>query len=399
MSATTSPPETTSTAPLRTLRRAGRSLLDALAGPHGLDRYTELVEPTLARDRHLAEVVAVRRETTDTVTLTLAPPKGWAAGTLDRPRPGQAVNMTVEVDGVRHTRSFSVASLTPTRWTITVRRNPTGTVSPFLVDRAEAGLLVEVGAPFGEMRLPRDLGPGDALFMISGGSGITPVMAMVRELRRAGRLARHGSRLAESRGALPQVAFLHYARTPEELIFAAELAELADAFVNLDVCVVHTGGDAPTNPRGLHGHFGQHHVDALAIDVSRARTFVCGPAPLADAVTAWIDDAARCTVEHFRPPTADTADGADGPDGTLRLAASGIELDSDGRSILEQAEDAGLAPEHGCRMGICHTCVRDLTAGSVRDVLTGEVATATDAEPVTTQICISVPHGDCSIDL
>lgn len=382
--------------PTDTLRRAGRGLLDLLAGPHGLDRYTELIDPTLASDRHLAEVTAITPETPDTVTLTLTAPKGWAAGTLDRPRPGQAVNMTIEVDGVRHTRSFSVASLTPARWTITVRRNPTGTVSPFLVERAEPGLLVEVGAPFGEMRLPRDLGPGDALFMVSGGSGITPVMAMVRELRRAGRLARHGSRLAESRGALPQVAFLHYARTPEELIFAAELAELADAFVNLDVVVVHTGTGAPTNPRGLHGHFGQHHVDAVDIDVSRAHTFVCGPAPLTEAVTAWVDDPERCTVEHFRPPTTDAVDG---PDGTLRLAASDIELDSDGRSILQQAEDAGLAPEHGCRMGICHTCVRDLTAGSVRDVLTGEVATATDAEPVTTQICISAPHGDCTVDL
>lgn len=383
--------------PTDTLRRAGRGLLDLLAGPHGVDRYAELINPTLAGDRHLAEVVATTPETADTVTLTLTPPRGWAAGSLPRPRPGQAVNLTIEVDGVRHTRSFSVASLTPTRWTITVRRNPTGTVSPFLVERADPGLLVEVGAPFGEMVLPRELGPGDQLFMVSGGSGITPVMAMIRELRRAGRLARHGSRLAESLGALPRIAFLHYARTPEELIFAAELAELADAFTNLDVCIVHTGDRAPVNDRGLHGHFGPHHAEALEVDVSRATTFVCGPRPLAEAVGDWIGDPDRLTVEHFTPPATDPH--TDGPDGTLRLTASDLALDSDGRSILEQAEDAGLAPEHGCRMGICHTCVRDLTAGSVRDVLTGEVATATDAAPVTTQICISVPHGDCAIDL
>ena len=381
-----------------TVRRAGRSLLDLLAGPHGVDRYVELIDPTLASDRDIAEVVAVTRETADTVTLTLTPPKSWAKGTMPRPRHGQAVNVIVEVDGVRHRRSFSVASLTPTRWTITVRRNPTGTVSPFLVDQAAPGLLVEVGAPFGEMVLPDDHGLQGGLLLVSGGSGITPVMAMVRELRRAGRLARRGSRLAESPGVLPQVAFLHYARTPADLIFAAELVELGDAFVNLDVCIVHTGADAPTNDRGLHGHFGQHHVDALAVDVSNATTFVCGPRPLADAVRDWIDDPARLTVEHFTPPATGDND-VDGPDGTLRLTASEVTLESDGRSILEQAEDAGLSPEHGCRMGICHTCVRDLTAGSVRDVLTGEVATATDAAPVTTQICISAPHGDCEIDL
>ncbi len=396
MSATTSAPENSSTPP-KSLRRVVPSLLDALAGPHGLDRYVELVDPTLASDRRLAEVVAITPETPDTVTLTLTPPKGWAAGEVTRPRPGQAVNLTVEVDGIRHRRSFSVASMTPTRWTITVRCNPTGTVSPFLVDRAEPGLLVEVGAPFGEMALPRDLGPGDALFMVSGGSGITPVMAMVRELRRAGRLARRGSRLAESPGAVPRVAFLHYARTPQDLIFAAELAELSDTFVNLDVCIVHTGDAAPANPRGLHGHFGQHHVDALEVDVAQARTYVCGPHALATAVSDWVDDTDRLTVEHFTPPATDAP--AEGPDGSLRLAASDLTLDSDGRSILEQAEDAGLSPEHGCRMGICHTCVRDVTAGSVRDVLTGEVATATDAEPLVTQICISAPHGDCTVDL
>ena len=388
-----------------TLTRATRALLDALTGPHGVDSYAELIDPRLAADRHLAEVVAVEAETADTVTLTLTPPKGWASGQLPRPRPGQAVNLTVEVGGVRHTRSFSVASLTPTRWTITVRTNPTGTVSRFLVEDARPGLLVEVGAPFGAMCLPRDHGMEAGLLFVSGGSGITPVMAMVRELRRAGRLVRHDARLAHEPSLLPQVAFLHYARTPEDLIFAAELAELADAFVNLDVCIVHTGDDAPVNDRGLHGRFTPEHVDALRVDVSRAPTFVCGPHGLITAVRDWIDDDTRMVVEHFRPPTTASDQpplvepGGDTPEGTLRFSTSGVDTATDGRSILEQAEDAGLSPEHGCRIGICHSCVRAVTSGSVRDLLSGEVRTATDAAPVPTQLCISAAHGDCTVDL
>lgn len=394
--------------PSTVLRRAGRGLLDILTGPHGVDRYTELLDPTLASDRHLAEVVAVEPETADTATLTLTPPRGWASGQLPRPRHGQAVNLAVEVDGVRHTRSFSVASLTPTRWTITVRENPTGTVSSFLVREARPGMFVEVGAPFGEMVLPRDAGLAEGLLLVSGGSGITPVMAMVRELRRAGRLARDGSRLAESPGVLPQVAFLHYARTPDELIFATELAELADRYVNLDVLVVHTGGDAPDgNDRGIRGHFGPDHVAALTVDVTSARTFVCGPRPLAEAVRDWMGgpggresgDTDRLTCEFFSPPAIE--DGGTDVDGTLRLGtdATAVEVAADGRSILEQAEDAGLSPEHGCRMGICHSCVQPVTSGAVRDLLTGEVRSATDAAPIEAQLCISAADGDCTVDL
>ena len=383
--------------PTTTLRRAGRGLLDLLTGPHGVDRYAELIDPRLAADRHLAEVVAIEAETPDTATLTLTPPKGWATGQLPRPRHGQAVNLTVEVDGVRHTRSFSVASLTPTRWTITVRTNPTGTVSRFLVEDARPGLLVEVGAPFGAMVLPRDHGMEAGLLFVSGGSGITPVMAMLRELRRAGRLVRHDARLAESPSLLPQVAFLHYARTPEDLIFAAELAEFADGFVNLDLVVVHTGDDAPVNDRGLRGHFTPDHVAALDVDVSRAPTFACGPRGLTEAVRDWIGDETRLVVEHFQPPAIET-DG-DTPGGTLRFATADVSTEADGRSILEQAEDAGLSPEHGCRIGICHSCVRPVTSGSVRDLLNGEVRTATDAAPVQTQLCISAAHGDCTVQL
>jgi len=64
--------------------------------------------------------------------------------------------------------------------------------------------------------------------------------------------------------------------------------------------------------------------------------------------------------------------------------------------LLEQAEDAGLSPEHGCRMGICNTCTCLKTAGVVRNVITGERSSA-NAERI--RICVSVPVGDVAIDL
>ena len=67
--------------------------------------------------------------------------------------------------------------------------------------------------------------------------------------------------------------------------------------------------------------------------------------------------------------------------------------------MLEQAEAAGLAPEHGCRMGICHTCTRSLTCGTVRNVVTGDLTTAPAETGVAIRICVSAPVGDAHIDL
>jgi ferredoxin len=82
--------------------------------------------------------------------------------------------------------------------------------------------------------------------------------------------------------------------------------------------------------------------------------------------------------------------------GTVRFGASEIGVVSDGRPLLLQAETAGLAPLTGCRMGICHTCTRQLCTGAVRDAVTGEVTTGPDAN---IRICVSVPMGDVEIDL
>ncbi len=390
------------------IRKASRSLLGLLTGPHGTDRYVELLDPRFATDRHLVEVLDIRHETGDVVTLTMDAPSGWAAGTLARPRPGQAITLTVEVNGVRHRRAFSVASLATDGWTVTIKANPTGIVSQHLVAHARRGMLLEVGAPFGQITLPADRGLANGLLLISGGAGITPVMAELRQLQAEGRLVPIGSQMAANRGVLPRIAFLHYAIDAANTIFLGELTAFAHGYVNLDLIVVHTdAASGPAHPltRGLTGFFDPAHVAALDIDPATATVHLCGPGPLAAGVQAWFEDAegptdgstTQLTIETFHPPVA-LATG-DAPDGTISLTTTGTALPSDGRSILEQAEDAGLSPEHGCRMGICHTCTRHVTAGSVRNLIDGTVETATDTSPVEARICVSTAHGDCAIDL
>jgi ferredoxin len=98
--------------------------------------------------------------------------------------------------------------------------------------------------------------------------------------------------------------------------------------------------------------------------------------------------------ESFVAPRLDLTGVPSG--GRVSFADSGIDVVDDGRPLLEQAESAGLTPESGCRMGICHTCTRRKTSGVVRNLTNGAVSTAPDED---VQICVSVPVGDVDIAL
>ncbi len=219
----------------------------------------------------------------------------------------------------------------------------------------------------------------ERVLLISGGSGITPVMAMLRTLC--------------DEGFAGEIGFLNYARSRELALYGAELRSARRA-----------PRGAPRRPRlhartrrrQLTGRFRREHLRAVISEHSSAATFVCGPPALIDSVRAvWAKDGLpEPAVETFTPPALsfDT----DGAEGLVSFTASGREAANSGLPLLEQAEDAGLAPEHGCRMGICNTCSCRKTAGTVRNVITGEISTASEEQ---IRICVSVPVGDVALDL
>lgn len=380
-------------APTSPLRRAAGTLLrsplgsvlESLTAPHGVDRYLELLDPMLARDTRRAIVTAVHRETADTTTLTLRP-RRW-----DGHVAGQYVQVGVEVDGRRHVRCYSVSSSEHRddgQLTITVHADPNGRVSPFLVHEARPGLVVDVSPAQGDFTLPRRR--LDRVLLVSGGSGITPVMSILRTL--------------VDEGAPTHITFLHYARTAADVAFADELRDLHACLPNVDVEIV-TTREAGTAGRGLTGHLGPDHLDAVLGGSTNATTalptFVCGPASLiADATTLW-DQAGHAEdlhVERFQltPATTDADADTATPTGTVGFARSRTTVANDGRTLLEQAEAAGLTPQAGCRMGICHTCIAPKVSGRVRDVRDGRIS---GCDPEDVQICISAPVGDVELDL
>jgi stearoyl-CoA 9-desaturase NADPH oxidoreductase len=353
--------------------RRSRRFLDAFAGPHGVDGYLEQIDPLLVRGEGRAEVLRVERLTPESVTLTLRPNRVWRGF-----QAGQFVRVSVEIDGVRHERCYSPASREGRgELEITVKRHPDGLVSNFLVDRVRRGMVLGLSAAEGDFRLPRQR-PGSVL-LIGGGSGMTPLIAMLRTL------------LAEDyRGSL---ALLHYAPDPERAIYREELVRLAAERANFKLLRSYTRMPGLGE---LDGHFSPDHLPEADPCFAQAETFACGPPSLLDAVrNTWANGFEhRLHVESFVPPTLLPV--GEVGEGAIRFEESGVEVENSGASLLEQAEAAGLSPAYGCRMGICHTCSCRKLAGTHKNLITGELSSAPDEE---IQLCVSAALGNLAVEL
>jgi ferredoxin-NADP reductase len=210
------------------------------------------------------------------------------------------------------------------------------------------------------------------LVMISGGAGITPVMSQIRTLLRDGYDGR----------ANRKVTFLHFARSAGDQIFATELAAIAEDDNHIEVHLRH--GDAT---------FSEFELRRLVPDFKNTDTWACGPAGLIDLIKeAYGEENPRLRVEFFKPPTVSTGSAT----GDVWFTRAGASAANTGASLLDQAEALGLKPESGCRMGICFSCVKTKTDGTVRNILTGEESSLPDEE---IRICVSAPVGNCSVDL
>ena len=346
---------------LTTTRLLRSSLVDLLVGPHGIDRYLELIRPQMTVNDARAKVVAVRRQTARSVTLVLAPNAAWRGF-----RAGQFVRVGVEIDGVRRTRTYSPASGEGDRGQLelTVTVHPDGLVSRHLHRSLKPGAVIHLGDAAGDFVLPTPR--PDRIALISGGSGITPVLSMLRTL------------CAE--GYDGEIAFIHYARTAADWLYRREVEALAIAHPNIHVSYVATREG------------GEHVSEASLAGFEDAA--VCGPPALIDAVKDLLPEG-RVLAETFTPPSVTLASGATA-EGTLHFTRSGRTATIAEGSLLEQAEAAGLTPEFGCRMGICHSCTCRKAAGAVRNILTGEIS---DEEDEDIQLCVSVPAGDVALEL
>lgn len=348
-----------------------KPVVDSILPPALYDFWAAKLNPVWSWDRSLARIVSRRQIARDAVTLVLEPNRNFRGFV-----PGQHINVTVEIGGVRHVRSYSPAPVDgkPRQLTITVKQVDGGLVSARLCDPAAVGTLVELGEAYGEMT--PDAAPG-ALVLLAAGSGITPFLAMLR---------------AQAALGMPRdITLMYWASHRDELCCSDELQSLTARFPNFRLQPVITRDDSDPD----HGERLQAASLAGLTHLLEATVYACGPA----GFVATAEALARAAGADFRGEAFSVPQAAPETGELVRVLLSRSRRElfvPSGQPLLTALEAQGLKPASGCRMGICNTCACAKREGTTEDVRTGERR----QEPSSAlRICISSARTDLILDL
>lgn len=347
-----------------TLRSGLAGLAERITTPLLPSDYLDVLNPMLSGAQLRGRIVAITPENRDASTVVIKPGRGWRGHI-----PGQYLRLGVEVDGVRHWRTYSLTSRTGNRLlSITVKAVDRGVVSNHLVHDTKVGTIVHLEQAAGDFTVDSPA-PKKILFLTAG-SGITPVMGMLRN----------------TAAGAADVVVVHSAPTAGETIFGAELRAMAERG-DIRLAEIHTRTDGRLDMAGL---------SELVDDLDQRTTWACGPSELLDTVEKYwaaTGIADRLHTERFRTEIVVTGEG-----GTVTFSNTGTVTGAAGdQSLLDAGEAAGVLMPSGCRMGVCFGCVAPLRHGAVRDLRNGALTTA--GEDVVVQTCISAAAGDCDIEL
>jgi len=359
------------------LQKATQTVVQSIFSPASFDFWAGHLDATWSWQTPLARIVARDLTAKDSVTLTLKPNRHVQPFVA-----GQHVQLTVEINGVRVSRSYSPSlhSAMDGTFTITVRRMQGGKVSAWLCSEACVGQVVEIGSAFGEMTL---LQPHPQRLFLAAGSGITPLISMIRAWARGDR--------AES------ITLLYWARTREELCFVNELTALQQHHANFKVYFVLTQQDQLQTGE-QSGRISPELLANVAVDLNHSLVYACGPAGFVEQARLYSGNAASFYGEAFSLPTViasdiDTAE----PLVNIELTESKRTLQVPvGQSILSALEAQGMRPAFGCRMGLCNTCACIKQSGTTEHLLSRD---RNDEAGSTVRICVSRACSDLSLAL
>ncbi len=321
-----------------------------------------------------------RADTHDVVSWQFAP----LAGSLPPVLAGQCVTLHTEIDGQPMCRAYTLSSSPQDAcWQVTIK--DVGRVSHHLHQSLQVGNEIRVDGPFGDFNLTAL--PCERPLLLSAGSGITPMWAMLRD------------ELAKRPEA--DIRFIHSARSPQDLIFADELAALAEAHPGVRHALILE--EAPT----AHPWVGRLSLDMLrelAPDLLDRHVYLCGPAPYMTAVCTMLAElglpAEQLHQESFGLPavTSGAAPVAAASDHfwlTLKKSGKKVKI-LPGQTLLAALEGAGETMMAACRAGVCGAC-RCTTTGEIerQSVMT---LSAQDLEGGVALACSCTARGDVSLD-
>lgn len=352
-----------------------KRVVKPLVSPPVFDFWVQKFVANASWDTPLVKVLERREEARDSVTLVLKPNRHFRGFA-----PGQHINVTLEVDGVRHTRSYSLTNLPDKQrqLAITVKRHDGGLVSTALCRGIQVGEVLEISQAFGEMTVPSSY--HGSWLMLAAGSGITPLMSMLRQLT-----------------AVPlnqPVTLLYWAQTRADVCFLPDLEALEQREPLFTLHRIFTR-ESELEPGEHSGRPDKALLDALSGDLTGVRACACGPAGFVEEIEKLLADrVGSFQSEAFTPSALVTADLGKV---NVVLAKSGktLSLPTD-RPLLKALEDAGESPASGCRMGICNTCACGKQTGVTQDLLSGEQ----QAQPASAlRLCINAARTDLVLEL
>ncbi|HTD23891.1 MAG TPA: iron-sulfur cluster-binding domain-containing protein [Terriglobales bacterium] len=337
------------------LRRPGKTasrpvLVDQLGNRRAEDRAKIIAD----HDPPAVSLVLsrVQPQTHDSKTLRFIVPQNrrWDA------RPGQFLAFEWNIDGKKITRSYSICSSPTQRGyvEITPKRAPNGCVSVFLNDCAHPGLIVTARGPYGQFCF--DERQHRSIVLVAGGSGITPMMSMLRYIDDL---------------CLPvEVTLIYCVRTLQDVFFAAELSSFESSIRNFRRILVLS--QPHSDWTGARGHLNRELIERNVGNVMTSTVFLCGPPPFMESARAIFVslgvDPANVMQESFGSHSAGVQ--------TAPLERSSFQVDfartgktgqiSGANTLLETAEMNGISLPYGCRQGCCGTCATRLLHGEVQ---------------------------------
>src|SRR4051794_34848479 len=236
-------------------RRKALGAVRTLFTPLLPDDYLELINPLWSTQELRGRVERIERQTEDAVTIVIKPGADW-----DRHEPGQYLRVGVVVDGVHHWRAYSITSEPSDDFIcITPKLVKEGVVSPHLTKQLRPGTIVRLGGVEGDFTLPEPR--PDRLLFISAGSGVTPIMSMLRAL--------------EQEGELEDAVLVHSAHSADDVIFGDFLRELDERSDGFRLHLQLTGEQGRISPSDL---------DEICPDWRDRETFLSGPSDMLDAM-------------------------------------------------------------------------------------------------------------------
>ena len=377
-----------------------------------LQPLIQMLVPQWSTDAYRAQVVEIRDEMDDMYTLVLKPQTGLMDRQWKNFKAGQFIELMVEKDGARTLRCFSISS-SPAYYDssglieLSIRIQQKGRITPWIRQQLTLGSLVNISAAQGDFVLPEELlysqQPEKVLF-IAGGSGITPFRSMLQQQVMTQHMM---NRLTAKHLTTKQMSseldihLLYYSRNDQQVVFKQELEQLQQDYPGLTITFVDSEKD---------GFICAQHLQNYCSDFIQRNAFICGPSPMIQQtrkVLAELEVAVdKVHFEFFGAAPIELANVelkggelANSEQAIVHFQASAKTVLSDKDKIstlLEQAEEQGLSPVSGCRIGVCHQCICKKKSGVVFNTRTQEYSDTSSEE---IQLCISVAQGDVVLDL